>query len=205
MLDCKFLVTPMVAKSKPSKNSRLFCDPAFYRSIVGSLQYLTFTRPDICFAVNFVFQYMQEPIDYHFNLVKHMLRYIKGTLDHGHCITATSKNVLTGFSDADWAGYNITRRSTTGYSTFLGNTAISWSAKKQSTISHSSCEAEYRAMAATTAEMTWLRSLLNDLQIQLESIPVLYCDNVSALNISVNPLFHSKSKHIAIDYHYVRE
>ena len=112
---------------------------------------------------------------------------------------------MYAFADADWAGCPETRRSTTGFCTFLGRNCLSWTAKKQLTVSRSSTEAEYRSLAHTTAEITWLTTLLRELGIPLTKTPLLLCDNLSALHLTCNPVHHSRSKHIDIDYHFVRE
>ena len=109
------------------------------------------------------------------------------------------------FSDADWIDCPTIRRSTTSFCKFLGANCISWCSKKQPTFAHSSFEAEYRSMAFTTTKITWLTSLLKDLGISLHQPPQLLCDNISALHMSVNPMFYVHTKHIEIDYHFVRE
>ncbi|KAF5455446.1 hypothetical protein F2P56_025019 [Juglans regia] len=205
MRDCKPTHTPMTQKFKTVMDSTALCDPHTYRSLVGALQYLTLTRPDISFSVNYVSQFMHAPTQDHFTMVRRILRYVKGTAHHGLHIQNSSTLDLYAFSDADWAGCPQTRRSTTGFCTYLGSNLISWSAKKQPTVSRSSSEAEYRAMAQTAAEITWLTFILRDLQVPLITPPVLFCDNLSSLFMTVNPVFHSRSKHIELDYHYIRE
>lgn len=184
--------------------TRMQTDVTIYRMLVGSLQYLNFTRPDISFSVNTVCQSMQQPKLRHFQMVKRILRYLKVTINVGHHILAKSDLSLSGYSNSDWAGCKQTRRSTTGFCTKLGVSSVSWSAKKQTTVARSNTEAEYPVMATTTAEILWLTYLLKDLGIRGSSTPVLYCNNVSALYLSVNPIFHARTKHIAIDYHFVR-
>jgi hypothetical protein len=206
MSGCKPLSTPMPSKGRHLPNeSELYSDPTHYRSIVGALQYLTFTRPDLSYSVNFVCQFMHAPTMAHYKILKRILRYVNGTTQLGLHILASSTLDLYAFSDADWAGCPSTRRSTTGFCTFLGSNCISWSAKKQSTVARSSAEAEYRSMASTAAELTWLSFILRDLGIHLSRPPILHCDNLSALHMTVNPVFHGRSKHIELDYHYVRE
>ena len=112
---------------------------------------------------------------------------------------------LVAYLDADWAGCSDTRRSTSGYSIFLSNNLVSWSAKKQPTVSRSSCESEYHALALTVAEVLWLTHLLRDLRVTLTHWPLLLCDNKSAIFLSSNPVSHKHTKHIVLNYHFVRE
>ncbi|RVW59269.1 Retrovirus-related Pol polyprotein from transposon RE2 [Vitis vinifera] len=138
-------------------------------------------------------------------MVRRILRYVKGIIDIGLHFTSNTTLDLCAFSDANWARCPTTRRSITGYCTFLGGNLISWCAKKHHTVSRWSTEAEYRAMENTTAELTWMSFILQDLHISLASTPTLYCDNTSALHMIINPVFHARSKHIELDYHFVRE
>ena len=147
---------------------------------------------------------MSCPTTVHLEAAKRVLRYIRGTLSHGISFTP-GPLTLTAFSDADWAGDPSDRRSTTGLLVFLGPSPISWSSKKQTTVARSSIEAEYRALATTTVEVSWLCILFKELHIFLSYVPVLWCDNASAIALSTNPVFHSRMKHIEVDYHYVRE
>ena len=128
----------------------------------------------------------------------------RGTLYHGISFSS-GPLTLTAFSDADWAEDLFYRRSTTGLLVFLGPSPISWSTKKQTIVARSSTETEYRALAITAAEVSWLRILFKELRIFLSHVPVLWCDNASAIALSANPVFHSRTKHIDVDYHYVRE
>lgn len=160
MEACKPSVTPCKPRSPVLKNEgSLLTYPTQFCSIVGTLQYLTFTRLDIAFAVNSVCQFMQAPTDVHMGLVKHILRYLHGTLEYGLTFT-TGSTSLTGYCDADWAGDPNSRHSTTGYVVFLGNNHISWSSRKQSSVSRSSTEAEYRALANCGADIAWTCHIL---------------------------------------------
>ncbi|XP_055962301.1 uncharacterized mitochondrial protein AtMg00810-like [Mercurialis annua] len=166
LLDSTHYKTPMALKSQMTPRDS---DPvnATEYSLVGALQYLTYTRPDIVHAVNKVCQTLQNPTFGDMKAVKRILRYLKGTLHFGISFLKHSSLSLYGFCDADWAGCPTTRRSTTGYCIFLGANCISWSSKKQPTISRSSTVAEYRALASTTAELVWIQFLLRDIGILL--------------------------------------
>ncbi|GKV24576.1 hypothetical protein SLEP1_g34169 [Rubroshorea leprosula] len=206
MLDCKPVVTPMEPKAKLfSTDGPTYSDSAFYRSIVGALQYLTFTRPDIAFVVGQVCQHMHAPTHNHFTAVKRILCYLKGTLNYGLQLFRNSSLSLHMFTDANWAGCVDTRRFISGYCLFLGNSLISWSSKKQNTVARSSAEAEYRAIANAVAEVLWVRQLLSELHVFLHSPPMVYCDNISSIYMSLNPVQHQRTKHIEIDIHFVRE
>uniref|UniRef100_A0A2N9IYY0 Integrase catalytic domain-containing protein n=1 Tax=Fagus sylvatica TaxID=28930 RepID=A0A2N9IYY0_FAGSY len=141
---------------------------------------------------------------FHYAAVLRILRYLKGTLFHGLHFSSQSSLTLQAYSDADWAGDPTDRRSTTGYCFLLGNSLISWRSKKQSVVARSSTEAEYRALADTTAELLWLRWLLQDLGIDCSTAVPIHCDNRSAIQIAHNDVFHERTKHIEIDCHFVR-
>ena len=147
-------------------------DPTEYRSLIGALQYLTFTCPDLAFSVHQLCQFMSNPTTIHLEAAKRVLKYLCGTLYHGISFSPYPLT-LTAFSDADWAGDPYDRRSTTGLLVFLGPSPISWSSKKQTTVASSSTEAEYRGLATTAAEMSWLRILFKELRIFLSHVPVL--------------------------------
>ena len=176
-----------------SHNYELFFYPSKFRSPVSGLQYLTFTRPDIAYSVNHVCQFMQFPTVARFQLAKRLLRYVQGTTHFGMKILAESTLDLYGFSNADWVGCPTTRISTTGFCTFLGSNCISWSAKKQAIMARSSVEVEYKSMASTATEITWLSFLLCDLGIPQPQVPILHCDNPNASYMSVNPILHART------------
>ncbi|GKB45096.1 ribonuclease H-like domain-containing protein [Tanacetum coccineum] len=192
-------------KSKLGSDGDPVSNPTLYRSLVGALQYLTFTRPDLSYAVQQVCLYMHDPRDPHFTALKRILRYVRGTLDYGLQLHVSFTTQLTAYTDADWAGCPVTRRSTSGYCVFLGDNLLSWSAKRQVTLSRSSAEAGYRGVANVVAETAWIRNLLCELHTPLFTATLVYCDNVSAVYMSANPVQHQRTKHIEIDIHFVRD
>ncbi|XP_058217532.1 uncharacterized mitochondrial protein AtMg00810-like [Rhododendron vialii] len=181
-----------------------FSDVHVYRTLVGSLQYLTLTRPELSFSVNIACQHMHAPKLSHFMAVKRILRYIKGSLHQGLNFVPGPLS-LTAFADANWAGDPVDRRSTTGFGIFMGHNLVSWCAKKQHTVACSSTEAEYRAMAQTASDLVWLQQLFSELLIPSSTPHVLWCDNKSAIALACNPVFHARTKHIEIDYHFIKE
>ncbi|XP_050141131.1 uncharacterized mitochondrial protein AtMg00810-like [Malus sylvestris] len=205
MDGAKPCATPL-STSKLDHTSPLLDNAAQYRSLVKALQYLTWTRPDFSFAVNLVCQYMHSPRHSHFQAVKRIFRYLKSSLDLGLWFPKSSSSLsIIAFSDADWAGCPLDRKSTGGFCIFLGFSLIRWSAKKQPIVARSSTEAKYQSLANTAAELTWICKLLVDIAYKSPSIPQLWCDNVSALSLAKNPLFHACTKHVELDYHYIRE
>nr|XP_043639845.1 uncharacterized mitochondrial protein AtMg00810-like [Erigeron canadensis] len=205
MTSCKPSHTPVDTSSKLSATEgNLLPDGSLYRSLAGALQYLTFTRPDIAYAVQQVCLFMHAPRESHFNFLKRILRYIQGTIDFGIRLTAQSDHSIVAYSDADWAGCPDSCKSTSGYCVFIGNNLISWSSKRQPTVSRSSVEAEYRGIANAVAETSWLRNLLLELKVSVTKATIVYCDNISAIYLSKNPVQHQRSKHVELDIHFVR-
>lgn len=168
------------------------------------LYIITFTRLDISFAVSRLSQFMHSPTYVHLTVVKRILRYVYGSLSVGLHFKRSSVSLLA-FSDFDWAGNRLDRRSTTGFVIYLGSNPISWMSKKQTMVSSSSTEAEYRALAATTIELSWVRQILKDLFVYLLVAPILLCDNQFALQLARNLVFHGRTKHFEVDFHFVRE
>ncbi|GJR57564.1 ribonuclease H-like domain-containing protein [Tanacetum coccineum] len=180
MGGCNPSRTPVDTEFKPGDDGDPVSDPTFYRSLEGSLQYITFTRLDISYSVQQICLYMHDPRESYFSALKRILWYVR-----------------------DWAGCPITRRSTSGYCVFLGNNLLSWSSKHQLTLSRSSAEAEYRGVANVVADTCWLRNLLRELHTHLSSATLVYYDNVSAVYLSSNLVQHQRTKHIEIDIHFV--
>ncbi|XP_057989379.1 uncharacterized mitochondrial protein AtMg00810-like [Hevea brasiliensis] len=165
MLDCRYADTAMDPNVKlvPGQGEPLE-DPGRYRRLVGKLNYLTITRPDISFAVSVVSQFLQAPCSSHWDAVIRILRYIKGAPGQGLLYEDRGHSQIIGYSDADWAGSPSDRRSTSGYCIMIGGNLISWKSKKQDVVARSSAEAEYRAMALATCELIWLKQLLQELK-----------------------------------------
>jgi hypothetical protein len=180
-------------------------DSSKFRRVMGSLQYLSLTRPDISFAVNKLFQFMHKPTTNHWTATKRLLRYLKQTIFYGIQIQKAGTPVLRTYSDADWAGNVDDRTSTTAYISFLGSNPISWSSKKQRAVARSTTEVEYRALANAASETMWLSTLFKELSFPVKESPHLLCDNLGATHLSFIPVNHSRMKHIQIDLHFVRD
>ena len=180
-----------------------------YINAVGALMYLAVgTRPDIMYSVAKLAQYNSNPGPAHWKAVKHLFRYLKGTMDLKLTYTnnpTLSSELFEAYSDADYAGCLDTRKSTSGFLIKMGNGAISWSAKKQVTIANSSTEAEYVSASMAGREVIWMRSLLGELGFKIKGPSPLSVDNQSALKVLRNPEHHSKMKHIDIKMHWIRQ
>ncbi|KAI4339015.1 hypothetical protein MLD38_024004 [Melastoma candidum] len=192
--------TPLSPKFYPSAEGESLADPMPFHALIGSLQYLTLTQPDITYSINQLSQFIQCPTVVHLQAARRILRYLNGSAALGLPLNATDTTRLVTFADADWAACPTTRRSTTGYAVYLGSTLISWRSKKQPTVARSSTEAEYRAMAYAVAETNWLSSLARELHISLSRPLLVCCDNLGATYLAANPIQHNRTKHMDIDY-----
>lgn len=199
MSGAKDVHTPMSTSEKLTLfDGSPSTDATVYKQIVGSLQYLAITRPDISFAINRLSQFMHAPTQLHFQALKRVLRYLKGTISHGLHLNRQSFHTLTAFSDSDWGGSLEQGRSTTTYILYLGSNVISWKSTRQKSVSRSSTEAEYRALANAAAEVIWVQNLLQDLGMPISQPPTLYCDNIGATYFCVNPIYHTRMKHLSL-------
>jgi transposase InsO family protein len=206
LTGCNPSHTPMEQRLKLSKQSSApTVDPTRYRSIVGSLRYLVNSRPDLAYAVGYVSRFMEKPTAEHLTAVKRVLRYVAGTLHYGCHYPRMKEARLVGYSDSDMAGDIDTRKSTTGVGFFLGGSIITWQSQKQRVVALSSCEAEYIAAATAACQGVWLARLLAELKGEEASPFSLKIDNESAIALSRNPVFHDRSKHIDVKFHYIRE
>ncbi|XP_057248977.1 secreted RxLR effector protein 161-like [Beta vulgaris subsp. vulgaris] len=179
-------------------------DETIYRGMIGSLLYLTSSRPDILHSVCLCARFQSCPKESHFKAVKRILRYLRGTNNLYLWYPKGGNFDLIGFSDADYAGFLVDRKSTSGTATFLGPCLISWASKKQNSVALSTAEAEYVAAASCCAQVLWVRQQLRDFVCLIDNVPIM-CDNTSAINISKNPVQHSRTKHIEIRYHFLRD
>jgi hypothetical protein len=180
-------------------------DAERYRRLVGRLIYLTITRPELSHSVHILAQFMQEPLEPHYDAALRVMKYLKGNPGQGILLHVNSELQLNAYCDSDWASCPTTRRSLTDYFVMLGGSPISWKTKKQPTVSRSSTEAEYRSMANATCELIWLKSFLNSLGVKHDKPMKLFCDSQAALHIATNPVFHERTKHIELDCHFVRD
>nr|GEX74179.1 hypothetical protein [Tanacetum cinerariifolium] len=216
--------TPVVEKSKLDEDPQeKTIDPTHYRGMVGTLTYLATTRLDLTFAVCMCVWYQAKPIEKHLHAVKRIFKYLRGTINRGlwylkdssialtaytnadHAVCQDTRRSTSGtFADADHAGCQDTRRSTSGSVQFLGERLISWSSKRQKSAAISSTEAEYIVLSGCCAQILWMRSQLSDYGLVFNKIP-MYCDNKSAIALCCNNVQHSRSKHIDIRYHFIKE
>ena len=209
MKDCKPIRTPVevgAKLNKPDKISELEMSKYPFRSLIGSLTYLSVaTRPDLSYAVSSLRQFNNCYSEQHWKAAKRILRYLKGTQNYTLRYEQAEKS-LEGFVDADWGNCIIDRKSYTGYAFIYGGAAISWEARKQRTVAHSSVEAEYMALSDASKEAVYLRRFLAEIKGNQTCSPtVLWSDSQGARRLVYNPVYHSRTKHIDIRHHYIRE
>ncbi|XP_016191763.1 uncharacterized protein LOC107632610 [Arachis ipaensis] len=195
MSTASAMPTPMISSLQLlSTGSEQFEDPKLFR-----------LWPDLSFAVRKVSQFMHNPLLAHWKAVKRILRYLQGTQEHGLLLHKCNDYKLYGFSDSDWVADLEDRRSVLGYCVFFGANLVTWSCRKQTTISRSSTEAKFQSLAACEADITWVKNLLSGLKIALTTAPSIFCDNLSTILLTANPVLHDKMKHFQLDIQVVRE
>ncbi|XP_050916450.1 secreted RxLR effector protein 161-like [Lathyrus oleraceus] len=206
MESCNPASTPMEPGTKLSKfDGGERVEAGKYRSLVGSLRYLTCTRPDILLSVGIVSRFMEEPVYTHWKALKRIQRYIQGTVSLGMFYSNSKKYKLVGYSDSDWCGDIDDRKSTSGYVFFMGNTAFTWLSKKQPIVTLSTCEAEYVAASWCVCHAIWLRRLMSKMELEQKDATIIHVDNRSAIELAKNPVNHERSKHIDVRFHFIRE
>nr|GFC02673.1 copia protein [Tanacetum cinerariifolium] len=205
MDSCDPVGTPMEIKDKLDLDQNgTPVDTTKYRSMIGALMYLTSNTPDIVHATCLCAWYQAKPIEKHLKEVKRIFRYLQGTINMGLWYMKDSGFELTGFSDADYAGCKDTFKSTSGGAQFLGEKLVSWSSKKQDCMALSTTKAEYVSLSACCAQVLWMRTQLTIYSFHFDKIPIYY-DSKSAIAISCNAVQHSRTKHIIVRYHFIKE
>ncbi|KAD4584712.1 hypothetical protein E3N88_22313 [Mikania micrantha] len=203
--NCKPCSNPMSSTTQLDADVKgKSVDETLYRCMIGSLMYLTASRPDIMFATCVCARFQAAPKESHLIAVKRIFRYLQGTQSLGIWYSTGHSCKLVAFSDSDYAGCKLTRKSTSGGCQFLGNCLVSWQSKKQTSVATSTAEAEYIAAASCTSQILWLQTQLLDYGIKVSKTPLLM-DSASALCIVKNPVQHSRTKHIEIRHHFIRD
>jgi len=203
--NAKPIGTPMATSIKLDSDEKgKQVDPKLFRGMIGSVLYLTACRPDIQFSVCLCARFQSNPKESHLMAVKRIFRYLVSTVNFGLWYPIGCELTLIAYTDADYAGCKIDRKSTSGSCLFLGGCLISWASKKQNSVALSTAEAEYVAAGSCGAQVLWVKHQLSDFNIDLGCVSIL-CDNTSAINISKNPVQHSRTKHIEIRHHFLRD
>ncbi|KAK0591784.1 hypothetical protein LWI29_007955 [Acer saccharum] len=203
--NVKHCDTPMSTTLKLSKDaSGKSLEQTLYRGMIGSLLYLTASRLDISFSVGVCARYQSDPKEFHLSSVKRIICYVNGTSNYRIWYSFDTNDSIVSFSDVDWAGNCDDRKSTSGGCFFLWNNLVSWFCKKQNSISLSTVEAEYIAAGSGCTQLLWMKQMLVDYGFNQGTL-TLFCDNMSAINISKNLVQHSRTKHIDIHHHFIRE
>jgi hypothetical protein len=190
--------------SLDSDKSGNMVDQKLYRSMIGSLLYVTASRPDVMFSVCMCARFQASPRESHLKATKRILRYLKHTQDVGLWYPKGASFELVGYSDSDYAGDKVERKSTSGTCQLLGRSLVSWSSKKQNSIALSTAEAEYIAAGSCCAQILWMKATLKDFGINFKNVPLL-CDNESAVKLTNNPVQHQRTKHIDVRHHFIRD
>ena len=204
MKDCNPVLTPTELGLKLTKHGAgKMVNATLYKQIVGSLMYLTSTRPDIMYAMSLISRYMENPSEVHLLAAKRIFRYLKGTTDFGITYKTTGKSRLIGFSDSDYVGDLDDRKSTSGSVLMISSGVVSWSLNKQQIVALSTTEAEFVATTSNSCQAIWLQRLLGVLHNQQQGSILIYYDNVFAIELSRNPVLHGRSKNIDVRFHLI--
>lgn len=206
MESCNSVRNPIIPGHKLSKEGTgEEVNPTTFKQLVGSLRYLTVTRPDIIFSVNLVSRFMEKPKEQHMLAAKRILRYIQGKTEFGIQYVRGGEEKLVGYADSDFAGDMDDRKSTSGFVFMLSGGAVSWASKKQPIVTLSTTEAEFVAAAYGACQAIWLKNILEEIGVDQEEGITLYCDNSSTIKLSKNLVLHGRSKHIHVRYHFLRD
>lgn len=206
MESCNAVKNPIVPGNRlTKKGDGPAVDLTAFKQLVGSLRYLTATRPDLIYSVNLVSRYMEKPTEQHMLAAKRILRYVQGTTGFEIQYRHGGEEKLVGYVDSDYAGDEDDRRSTSGYAFMFGKGVVSWESKKQPIVTLSTTEAEFVAASNGACQAVWLRNVLAEIGFDQGKGTTLWCDNSSTIKLSKNPVLHGRSKHIHVRYHFLRE
>ena len=206
MMECKPADTPIAVNHGLQITEGVeLADRERYQRLVGKLIYLSHTRPDIAYAVSVISQFMHRPQMNHLEAALRVVRYLTGTFDHGIMFKKNGHLEIHGYTDADWAGNPIDRKSTSGYFTFVGGNLVTWKSKKQKVVALSSAEAEFRGIRNGLTEILWLRLLMEEIGFLSQKTCQMFCDNKAAISIAENPVQHDRTKHVEVDRHFIKE
>jgi hypothetical protein len=208
MDDCNPMQVPIIPGTKLTRDGEgEKIDSTYYKQMIGSLMYMTATRPDLTYVVSLISRFMEAPTELHYQVVRKILRYLKGTLDYGlfYKKKKSERHKLVGFSDSDYAGDVDDRKNTSGYVFLLNGATISLSSKKQTIVTLSTTEAEFIAAASCVCQGIWLRGILEEVKYTQQGLIMLFCDNSSTIKLSKNPVLHGRSKHIDVRFHFLRD
>jgi hypothetical protein len=196
----------MVPGFKISKDENgIEMDGSFFKQLIGSMMYLTATRPDIMYAVSLLSRYMSRPTELHHSATKIILRYLQGTTMFGILYRRGGSHELIGFTDNDYAGSVEDRRSTLGYIFMLSGVAVTWSSRKQLIVTLSTTKAEFITAAGSSCQAIWMQRVLKKIDYMGSESTVIFCDNNSTIKLTRNLVMHSRRKHIDVRYHFLRE
>ncbi|KAJ8899766.1 hypothetical protein K2173_019466 [Erythroxylum novogranatense] len=201
--DVKNPIVPGVKLSKEGDGNRVDC--MLYKQLIGSLMYITTTRPDLMFVVCLLSRYIMDPRDEHMQVAKRVLRYIKGTLGFGVFYKRGMTEELIVYTDSDYAGDIDNRRSTSGYAFLLSGGAVAWASKKQPVVTLSTIEAEFITATYCACQCVWMRRILEEFGVMQSGCTTILCDNSSTIKLSRNPVLHGRSKHIDVRFHFLRD
>lgn len=197
-------IVPGTILSKDEDGTKV--DVTMFKQVIGSLMYLTATQPDLMFGVSLMSMFMANPKESHWAAIKRLLRYLKGTMEHGIFYKNEGrKTSLISYFDSNYAGDLDDRKNTSGLVFMIGSGVVSWVSKKQPVVSLSTTKAEYIATAFCACQCIWLRRILEQLGAEEKEETVILCDNSSTIQLSKNPVFHGRSKHIAVRFHFLRD
>ena len=206
MKDCNAVKNPIVPGTKLSKNdARSRVDATLFKQVVGSLMYLNTTRPDLMYGVSLISRFMTNPTENHWLAGKRILRYLKGTIEFGIYYKKGESIIIVSYIDSDFAGDIDDRKSTSRFVFLLGSGAVSWSSKKQPVVILSTTKVEYIAVASYACQSIWIKRIMKTLGFKNQNKILVLCDSNSAIQLSKNPVFHGRSKHIDIRFHFLSD